>query len=167
MYWERKAVMEWVEQYDNPYYPPHKRRRVDSGFGVDDEPRYDYDPEFASVVDDSMLVEVDHGTETIPMEEKKAWYFRDVHWDMIEPVSLNIVECGKWVVNQMEYSHAERVIHPVDDVAQLAYPMPPEVPSYKWYPNLLRPQDGVRSRFTLVANCSQIIMDLKGIPEDD
>ena len=41
----------------------------------------------------------------------------------------------------MEYSHAERVMHPVDNVAQLAYQM--EVSSYKWYPNLLRPQDRV------------------------
>ena len=70
MYWSREAVMTWVKQYDNPYYPPNKRRRVDSGFGLDYEPRYDYDPEFASVVNDSILVEVDHGTEAICMEEK-------------------------------------------------------------------------------------------------
>ena len=77
MYWSSEAVMTWVEQYDNSYYPPHKRRRVDSGFGLDYEPQNSYDPEFASVVDDSMLVEVDHGAETISMEEKKTWYFRD------------------------------------------------------------------------------------------
>ena len=78
---------------------------------------------------------------------------------------LNIVECGKWIGNEMEYSHAERVMYPLDDVAQLAYPM--EVPSYKWYPNLLRPQDWVGSSFTLVANHSRIIIDLNGIPEND
>ena len=66
--------MALVKQYDNFYNPPDKRRRVDSGFGLNYEPRCDYDPEFASVVDDSILVEVDHGTETIPMEDKKIWY---------------------------------------------------------------------------------------------
>ena len=65
----------------------------------------------------------------------------------------------------MEYSHAERVILPVNDVAQLAYPI--EVPSHKWYPNLLRPQDQMRSGFNLVVDRSQIIMDLTGIPVDD
>ena len=65
----------------------------------------------------------------------------------------------------MEYSYAERVMLPVNDVAQLAYPM--EVPSYKWYPNLLRPQDWMGSGFTLVTNRSRIIMDLNGIPKDD
>ena len=58
-------------------------------------------------------------------------------------------------------------MYPVDNVAQLTYPIPTEVPSYMWYPNLLRPQNRVRSGFTLVVNRSQIIMDLNGIPEDD
>ena len=52
--------MTWVKQYGSPYYPLHKRRRVNSWFELDYEPRYDYDPEFAAVVDDFMLVEVDH-----------------------------------------------------------------------------------------------------------
>ena len=54
---------------------------------------------------------------------------------------------------------------PVDDVAQLAYPM--EVPSHKLYPNLLHPQGRMRSSFNLVADRSRIIMDLTGIPVDD
>ena len=53
---------------------------------------------------------------------------------------------------------------PVDDVAQLAYPM--EVLSHKWYPHLLCPQDRMRSGFNLVADRSRIIMDLTGIPVD-
>ena len=126
-----------------------------------------YDPEYAAIVDDSMLVEVHNGTRTFSIDEQKAWYFRDVHWDIIGPVSLKIVECGKWVVNQMEYSHAKRRIHPLDNAAQQAYSQPPEVLSYRWYPNLLRPQDRMRSGFYLVADRSRVIMDLKGIPEDD
>ena len=64
----------------------------------------------------------------------------------------------------MKYSHEGRVMLPVDDVAQLVYPM--EVPSHKWYPNFLRPQDWMRSGFNFVTDCSWIIGDLTGIPED-
>ena len=62
MYWSRDVFNKWVEKDDNPYYPPHKLSRVDSGFGVDGGPRYVYDPEYAAIVDDSMLIEVDNGT---------------------------------------------------------------------------------------------------------
>ena len=102
-----------------------------------------YDPKFAAIVDDLMLVEVDDGMRTFSIGEEEALYFRDVHLDIVGPVSLKIVECGKCVVNQMEYFHAERSIHPLDNAAQLAYPMPPEVLSHKWYPNVLRPQDRI------------------------
>ena len=53
----------------------------------------------------------------------------------------------------------------MDDCLQLAYPY--EVPSYKWYPSLLRPEDWMRSGFSLVTNRSWIIMDLTDIPVDD
>ena len=69
MYWSREAYITWREQHANPFYPPHKRRCVDYGIGPDYEPRYDYDPEFAAVVDDSMVVEVEHDTEMICMQE--------------------------------------------------------------------------------------------------
>ena len=108
MYWSRDVFNKWVEKEDNPYYPPNKRSHVDSGFGVDGGPRYVYNPEYAAIVDDSMLVEVDDGTRTFSIEEEKAWYFRDVHWDIVGPVSLKIVECGKYLVNQMEYLHVKR-----------------------------------------------------------
>ena len=106
-----------------------------------------YDPEYAAIVDDLMLVEVGNGTRTFSIGEEKAWYFSEVHLDIVGPVSLKIVECGKYLVNQMEYLHAERRFYYLDNVAQLAYPMPPEVLSHKWYPNVLRPQDRMRSGF--------------------
>ena len=142
MHWSRDVFGKWKEKEDNPFSPPSKRRRVDSGF--EEAPggaRYVYDPEYAAIVDDSMLVEVDNGTRTTPIDEQKAWYFRDVHWDITGPVSLKIVGCGKFYVNQMRYSHASQKYPPLDNAAQTAYPMPPEVLSHKWYPNVLRPQD--------------------------
>ena len=54
---------------------------------------------------------------------------------------------------------------PVDDVSQFAYPC--EVPTYNWYPELMCPQDWMKSGFSLVANRSRIIMDLTDIPVDD
>ena len=45
--------------------------------------------------------------------------------------------------------------------------MPPEVLSHKWYPNVLRSQDKMRSGFSLVADRNWIVVDLTGIPEDD
>ena len=126
-----------------------------------------YDPKYAAIVDNAMLVEVDDDTRLYSIEEEKAWYFRDVHWNIIGPVSLKIVECGIYLVNQMRYSHAKRRYLPLDNAAQMAYPMPPEVLSHKWYPNVLRPQDQMRSSFSLVADRSQVVVDLTGIPDDD
>ena len=65
----------------------------------------------------------------------------------------------------MEYSDEKRVMLLVDDLAQLAHPM--AVTSHKWYPNLLRPQDQMRSGFSLVADRSRVVVDLTGIPADD
>ena len=126
-----------------------------------------YDPEYAAIVDAAMHVEVDDGMRSFSIEEEKAWYFRDVHWDITGPVSLKIVECGKYFVNQMRYSHAKRKYPPLDNAAQTAYPMLPEVPSHKWYPNVLRPQDKMRSGFSIVADRSRVVVDLTGIPADD
>ena len=45
--------------------------------------------------------------------------------------------------------------------------MPPEVLSHKWYPNVLRPQDKMRSGFSIMADRSRVVVDLTGIPADD
>ena len=166
MYWSRDTFGKWKEKADNPFFPPSKRRRVDSGFVMDCGARYVYDPEYAAVVDDSMLVEVDNGTRTIPIDEYKAWYFSLIHFDIVGPVSLKIVECGKYL-HRMRYSHAKRKYPPLSNALQTAYPMPPEVLSHTWYPSVLRPQDQMRSGFSLVADRSRVVTDLTGIPAED
>ena len=77
MYWSREAYMTWRVQHANPFYPLHKRRHVDYDpfewvnqvIGLDYESRYNHDPEFAAVVDNSMVFEVEYDTETIHMQE--------------------------------------------------------------------------------------------------
>ena len=62
MYWVRNVFGLWREKHDNPFYPPSKRRRVDSGFEGGGGSRYVYDPEYAAIVDAAMHVEDDDGT---------------------------------------------------------------------------------------------------------
>ena len=67
----------------------------------------------------------------------------------------------------MRYSHAKRRYPVLDNAAQMVYPMPPEVLSHTWYPNMIRPQNQMRSVLFLVADRSRVVVDLTGIPEDD
>ena len=169
MYWEHKALMKWVELAPNPFYPPRKRRRVDYAYGPDDAP-LDYDAEFAVVVDASVGVEREQDPKTMELQEvqvslKKWWVKREIHYDIMGTVYLNVVECGKYLVDKMEYSHAKRVVIPVDDLAQMEHPM--VVPSSLWYPNFLRPRDRMRPGYKLVADRSRILMDLTGVPLED
>ena len=138
--------------------------------GPDYEPRYDYDDKFAAGEDNSVVVEVENKTETIHMKAlwfamEKWWVFRGIHVDIKGNIYLNIVESRKWIGNEIQYSHAERILLPVDDVSQLAV-YPREVSMYDWYLELLRPQDQTRSGFSLVANHSWMILDLSNIPAD-
>ena len=124
-----------------------------------------YNPKYAAILEAAMHVEVDDGTRSRSIGDQKAWYFLNVHWDIIGAVSLKVVECGKYF--GLRYLHAKRIYPLLDNAGQLAYPMPPEVLSHKWYPNVLRPQDKMRSGFSLIADRSRIVVDLTGIPEDD
>ena len=165
MYWARNIFGNWREKHDNPFYPPSKRRRVDSGFEDGGESRYVYDPEYAAIVDAAMHVEDDDGTRFLSIWEQKANKFYDIHEAIIGSVSLKVVESGKYF--GLKYSHAKRVYPSVENAAEVAHPKPPEVRSQRWYPSVLRPQDKMKLGFSLVADRSRIILDLTGIPEDD
>ena len=165
MFWSQETYMTWriIDALQSP--PPPKRRRVEYDdplqviqvIGPDYEPRYDYDPKFAAGEDNYGVVVVENDTETIHMRElrfsmEKWWGFKDVHGDIKGSVYLNIVESGKWIGNEIQYFHAERVMLLVDNVSQLTYPH--EVPMCDWYPKLLHPQDQMRSGFVLVTDHS-------------
>ena len=164
MYWARNIFGSWLEKHEDPFFLPSKRRRIDSGFDKGGA-RYVYDPKYAAIVDAAMHVEVDNGTRSRSIGEQKAWYFQNVHWDIMGAVSLKVVEYGKYF--GLKYSHARRVYPSVEDAAEVAYPKPPEVRSQRWYPSVLRPQDTMKLGFSLVADRSRILLDLTGIPEDD
>ena len=143
MYWEQQVFRRWLKLVANPFYPPRKRRRVDYAYGPDDAP-LDYDPQFAVVVDASVGVELEQDPEKMKLQEvkvslKKWWAKREIHYDIMGTVYLNVVEVGKYLMDRSEYSHAKRVVFPVDDLAQMEHPM--VVPSHLWYPTFLRPCD--------------------------
>ena len=112
-----------------------------------------------------MHVEDDDGTRSQVIWEQKASHFQNVHLDVIGAVSLKVVECGKYF--GLKYLHAKQVCPSLESAAQLACPMLPEVLSHQWYPNVLFPQDKIKSGFSLVTNRSRIVLDLTGIPEDN
>ena len=164
-YWVRNVFGLWREKHDDYFYPLSKRRRVDSGFKSGGGSRYVCDPEYAAVVDAAMHVEDDDGTRFLSIWEQKANYFRDIHEAIAGPVSLTVVESGRY--SGLKYSHAERVYPFLESAAQVAYPKPPEVPSQRWYPSMLRPEDEMKPGFTLVADRSRTVVDLTGISGDD
>ena len=53
----------------------------------------------------------------------------------------------------------------MDNASQLAYPC--VVPRHKWYQELLRPKDQMRSGFSLIADRNRMILDLTDVPADD
>ena len=165
MYWARNIFGKWREKHDNPFYPPSKRRRVDSSFEDGGGSWYVYDPEYAAIVDAAMHVEDDNGTRFLSIWEQKANYFQDIREAIIGPVSLTVVESGKYF--GLRYSHAKRVYPSLESAAQLAHPKSPEVRIQRWYPSMLRPQDKMKSGFFLVADRSRIVVDLTDIPKDE
>ena len=96
MYWAHNIFGTWREKEENPFFPPGKRRRIDSGFEEGGGAWYVYDPEYAAIVDAAMHVEDDDGTRFQSIGEQKATYFQDVHRDIIGPVPLTVVESGKY-----------------------------------------------------------------------
>ena len=129
MYWARNIFGNWLEKYEDSFFPPSKRRRIDSGFEEGGGAWYVYDPEYPAIVDAAMHVEVDNGARSRSIWKQKAWYFQDIHWDIMGAVSLKVVECGKYF--GLKYSHARRVYPSVEDAAEVAYPKPPEVRSQR------------------------------------
>ena len=164
MYWSNNIFGTWKEKEENSFFPSSKRRQIDSGFEEVGGARYVYDPEYATIVGAAMHVKDDNGTRFQSIGEQKASYFQDVHLDIINAVSLKVVESGKNF--GLRYLHAKRVYPLLESAAQLAYPIPPEVLSHRRYLSVLRPQDKMKSGFSLVADRSRIVVDLTGIPKD-
>ena len=62
MYWSRNIFGKWREKEENPFFPPSKRRWIDSRFEEGGGAWDVYDPEYAAIVDAAMHVEEDDGT---------------------------------------------------------------------------------------------------------
>ena len=79
MYWSRNIFGKWKKKKENPFFPPGKPRRIDSGFEEGGGARYVYDPKYAAIVDAAMHVEVGDCIRSHSIGEQKALYFQNVH----------------------------------------------------------------------------------------